>query len=31
DLIIIDNVNGLHARTDYTDKNRHYIRARITV
>ncbi|HEY9988650.1 TPA: TauD/TfdA family dioxygenase [Neisseria meningitidis] len=30
-LIIIDNVNGLHAGTDYTDKNRHYIRARITV
>ncbi|HID7737656.1 TPA: TauD/TfdA family dioxygenase, partial [Neisseria meningitidis] len=28
---IIDNVNGLHAGTDYTDKNRHYIRARITV
>lgn len=30
DLIIIDNANGLHARTDYTDKSRHYVRARIT-
>lgn len=25
DLIIVDNANGLHARTDYTDKSRHYI------
>lgn len=31
DLIIIDNSNGLHARTDYTDKSRHYVRARITI
>lgn len=31
DLIIIDNINGLHARTDYADKNRHYVRARISL
>lgn len=28
DLIIIDNRHGLHARKDFTDTNRHYIRAR---
>lgn len=31
DLSIINNTNGLHARTHYTDKSRHYVRARITV
>lgn len=31
DLIIIDNTRGLHARTNYTDQARHYIRARITL
>lgn len=29
DLIIIDNLHGLHARLPFQDANRHYIRARI--
>lgn len=28
DLIVVDNRHGLHARRDFTDINRHYIRAR---
>lgn len=30
DLIIIDNLKGLHARQPFSDQNRHYIRARVT-
>ncbi|WP_340614552.1 TauD/TfdA family dioxygenase [Xenorhabdus thailandensis] len=29
-LIIIDNHYGLHARTDFQDKNRHLLRARVS-
>lgn len=30
DLIIVNNLCGLHARKPFTDINRHYIRARVT-
>ena len=30
DLIIIDNVRGMHSRTHFEDKTRHLIRARVT-
>lgn len=30
DLIIIDNLRGLHARKPFSDIDRHYIRARVT-
>lgn len=30
DLIIVNNLYGLHARKPFTDINRHYIRARVT-